>query len=424
MGILRDNSRILTASLVGTTVEFYDFYIFATATALVFGPLFFPAATPMVQSISAFMVFGLAFLARPLGAVVFGHFGDRVGRKSTLVASLLLMGGSTLAIGFLPTYAFFEPFGCGWLAPLLLCVLRFGQGFGLGGEWGGAALLATENAPPGWESRFGSAPQFGAPLGFLAANGLFLALGVLLGKDQFIAWGWRIPFLVSAVLVALGLWVRTRLSETPAYRAALEQAPPPSVPIARLFAHHAGAVLAGSAGVVLAFTIFYLATAYALAQGTGVLGYDREQFLGVQLAANLFLALGILVSAVLSDRKSPRWMMIVAAVAAIFVGLLFGAGLNSGSLLLVFATMAGAQFVMGLTYGPVGSWLPTLFPVTVRYSGISVAFNVGGIIGGAVMPIVAKMMAEAGHGLLVGGLIALAGLLSLIGVVLSKRVQS
>ncbi|MEO6093625.1 MAG: MFS transporter, partial [Novosphingobium sp.] len=189
MNPLRAHSRVLAAATVGTAVEFYDFYIYATAAALVFGPLFFPASSPAAQTLFALMSFGIAFVARPIGAVAFGHFGDRIGRKSTLVASLLLMGGSTLAIAFLPTYA-----SAGWIAPALLCVLRFGQGFGLGGEWGGAALLAVENAPPGWEARFGAAPQLGGPIGFLFANGLFLLLGLALPESAFFAWGWRVPF--------------------------------------------------------------------------------------------------------------------------------------------------------------------------------------------------------------------------------------
>ena len=188
--------RVLTASLVGTAVEFYDFYIYATAASLVFGPLFFPSSSPSAQLLAAYASFSIAFIARPIGSIAFGHFGDRIGRKSTLVASLLVMGLSTLAIAFLPTYAM-----VGWWAPLGLCVLRFGQGFGLGGEWGGAALLAVENAPPGWRARFGMFPQLGAPVGFIAANGLFLILGLTLTHDQFQTWGWRLPFLASAVLV-------------------------------------------------------------------------------------------------------------------------------------------------------------------------------------------------------------------------------
>ena len=233
MHVIRAHSRILAAALVGTAVEFYDFYVFATATALVFGMLFFPGSAPETQTIAAFMVFGIAFVARPVGAIAFGHFGDRVGRKSTLVVSLLLMGASTLAVAFLPTYA-----AIGWAAPLLLCILRFGQGFGLGGEWGGAALLAVENAPKGWEARFGAAPQLGAPVGFLAANGLFLLLGLWLSEGDFLEWGWRVPFLASALLVGIGLWVRLRIEETPAFRAAIEHEAPPAVPLARLVKNH------------------------------------------------------------------------------------------------------------------------------------------------------------------------------------------
>ena len=411
----RKHSRILTASLTGTAVEFYDFYVFATATALVFGQLFFPQSSPQAQGIQAFMVFGIAFLARPVGAIAFGHFGDRIGRKATLVASLLLMGGSTLLIAFLPSYA-----QAGFVAPLLLCVLRFGQGFGLGGEWGGAALLAVENAPKGYESRFGSAPQLGAPLGFLAANGLFLLLGLWLGDEDFLSWGWRVPFLASALLVAIGLWVRLNIGEPPAFRAALEAAPPPAVPLAKLLRDHWGAVLAGSAGVVACFALFYLSTAFALDIGTRSLGYAREEFLGLQLGANCFLALGIVLAAYLSDKSSARAVLLWGAAATVAVGLIFNPGLTSGSGLLVFATLSAALFTMGFVYGPLGGWLPTLYPVPVRYSGVSVAFNAGGILGGAVTPLAAKAMSNAGMGGSIGLLLAGAGLLTLIGVTLAR----
>jgi MFS family permease len=412
---IRQHARILTAALTGTAVEFYDFYVYATAAALVFGPLFFPAESAAAQTMFAFMSFGIAFFARPVGAVVFGHFGDRIGRKSTLVASLMLMGLSTLLIAFLPTYAM-----AGWTAPLLLCVLRFGQGFGLGGEWGGASLLAVEYAPKGWEARFGSAPQFGAPVGFLAANGLYLILGLTLSDADFKSWGWRIPFLASAVLVGLGLWVRLRISETPAFRAALTHTPPPAVPIARLLGHHFGAVLAGTAGAVACFAVFYLSTAYALAQGTTALGYSREAFLSVQLGANCFFALGIALAVIRADRTSPRAVLLLGAAACVVLGLAFGPGLMSGSLPVVFLTLSAALMVMGLVYGPLGSWLPTLFPVTVRYSGISLAFNLGGIIGGALTPIGAQKLAGWGYGAEAGWLLSAAGLLSLIGVAVAR----
>ncbi|MDE2411935.1 MAG: MFS transporter [Sphingomonadales bacterium] len=414
MNPLRQHARVLSASLTGTAVEFYDFYVFATATALVFGEMFFPKSSPEVQGIAKFMVFGLAFVARPIGAVAFGHFGDRVGRKATLVGSLLLMGGSTLLIAFLPSYA-----QAGIVAPTLLCVLRFGQGFGLGGEWGGAALLAVENAPKGWESRFGAAPQLGAPLGFLAANGLFLLLGLWLSDGDFLSWGWRVPFLASALLVGIGLWVRLNIGETPQFREALNRAPPPSVPLWTLLRDHAGAVLAGSAGVVACFALFYLSTAFALDIGTRQLGYPREQFLTLQLGANCFLAVGIVAAAWLSDKTSPARVILIGAVATCGIGLIFGAGLGGGPLT-AFATLSAALLVMGFAYGPLGGWLTSLYPVPVRYSGVSVAFNAGGIVGGAVTPLLARAMSDAGHGNLIGLLLIAAGALTLIGVSLAR----
>ena len=413
---LRANARILTASLTGTAVEFYDFYVFATATALVFGELFFPVSSPEAQGVQAFMVFGLAFIARPIGAVAFGHYGDRVGRKATLVASLLLMGGSTVGIAFLPGFA-----AAGFLAPVLLCVLRFGQGFGLGGEWGGAALLAVENAPKGWEARFGAAPQLGAPLGFLAANGLFLLLGLSLSEADFLSWGWRVPFLASAVLVGIGLWVRVSLTETPAFKASLAIAPPPAVPIGALLAGHWRCVLAGSAGVIACFALFYLSTAFALDLATRQLGYSRAEFLSLQLGAILFLALGIVLAVWWADRTSPRRVLLLGSLGKMLVGLLFAAGLRSGSSLAVFATLALASFTMGFVYGPLSGWLAALYPVPVRYTGMSVAFNTGGIIGGAAMPLVAKQMVNAGQVGAIGLLLVAAGALSLLGVSLARR---
>lgn len=414
----RQHARILTASLVGTAVEFYDFYIYATAAALVIGPLFFPAQSPSAQVLLSFMTFGLAFVARPVGAVAFGHFGDRVGRKSTLVASLMLMGGSTVLIAFLPTYAMAGP-----VAPFLLCLLRFGQGFGLGGEWGGASLLAVENAPKGWEARFGSAPQLGAPLGFLCANGLFLILGVTLPEAAFASWGWRVPFLASALLVGLGLWVRLKIGETAAFEQAKNDAPPPKVPVGRLMADHPGAVLAGIAGVIACFAIFYLATTFALSFATTKLGYAKQTFLGVQLAANFFLAGGIALAGWWADKRGAASVLRAGAAGTALVGLVFGLGLGSGHLPVVFATLALTLFVMGLVYGPLGAWLPTLYAVPVRYTGISIAFNVGGIIGGALAPFAAQALAMAGGTAMVGLFLTVAGAITLAGVVFAPRCE-
>ncbi|NYD90153.1 MFS transporter [Sphingomonas melonis] len=406
--------RILTASLVGTAVEFYDFYIYATAAALVFGELFFPAESKTAQQMLSFASFGLAFIARPVGAIVFGHFGDRVGRKSTLVASLMLMGGSTVAIAFLPTYQ-----QVGWLAPLLLCLLRLGQGFGLGGEWGGAALLAVENAPPHRRNTWGMFPPLGAPVGFLMANGLFLILGLALDEAQFRAWGWRLPFLVSAVLVVLGLWVRLKLTETPAFVEAEQAEALPKVPIATLMLDHGRAVLAGTGGVIACFALFYLATAFTLGYGTKSLGYGREAMLAVELVAILFLAAGVIVASVTADRTGARRMLVIGFIGCMVAGLAMGPMLGAGSLFVVFLWLAFALFVMGFAYGPLGGWLPSLFPAGVRYTGVSMTFNLGGILGGAVAPIAAEALAHRGLGW-IGLYLVGAGLLSLGGLALLR----
>ena len=407
--------RILLASLIGTSVEFYDFYVYATAAALVFGPLFFPASDPGVQMIASYASFGLAFFARPLGAALFGHFGDRLGRKSTLVASLMLMGGSTVAIAFLPTYA-----QIGWIAPLLLCILRFGQGLGLGGEWGGASLLAVENAPKGHENRWGMFPPLGAPIGFIAANGFFLLLGAALTPAQFAAWGWRLPFLASAVLVVLGLWVRLKLTETPAFREAAAHDALPPVPIAELFRHHLRATLAGTGAVIACFALFYLTTAFALSYGTTTLGHSRQAFLGIEIGAILFLALGVIVSCTLADRTGARPMLRWGFLGCAVSGLLMGPMLGATSLWIVFAWLALSLFAMGFAYGPLGGWLPSLFDAGVRYTGVSIAFNLGGILGGALAPIAAQKLAEAGGLNLVGIYLIGAALLSLGGLALLK----
>ena len=408
-------ARILFASLVGTAVEFYDFYVYATAASLVFGPLFFPSASPSAQLLAAYGSFGVAFVARPLGAVAFGHFGDRVGRKSTLVASLLLMGGSTVLIGCLPTYA-----KAGAFAPLALCVLRFGQGFGLGGEWGGAALLAVENAPPGRRAWFGMFPQLGAPVGFIAANGLFLILGVALPAEAFRAWGWRLPFLLSAVLVGVGLWVRLKLSETHAFRAAQASEAPARVPLGELLREHLPATLGGTLAVVACFALFYLSTAFALGYGVSTLHYDRRAFLGVQLVAILFLAAGIVAAARLSDRFSPRAVLMAGCAMTMLAGAALAPLMGAGSLVLVGVFLALALGVMGFVYGPLGAFLPGLFPARVRYTGASAAFNLGGILGGGLAPFAAQWLAERGGLAWVGAYLAGAGVLSLIGLLALK----
>ena len=403
--------RVLTASLVGTAVEFYDFYIYATAASLVFPQLFFPKSSDSAQLLQSYATFAVAFFARPVGAAFFGHFGDRIGRKSTLVASLMMMGVSTFLIAFLPTYAM-----VGWVAPALLCLLRFGQGFGLGGEWGGAALLAVENAPPGWRARFGMFPQLGAPVGFIAANGLFLLLGLLLTPEAFQAWGWRLPFLASAVLVGLGLWVRLRISETPAFQKAMAEAEPSHVPLAEVVTRHGAALLGGTFAVVACFAIFYISTAFALGYGTTTLGYSRETFLGVQLGAIIFLAVGIIAAGYGGDATTPRRVLMVGCVGTVVVGLAMGSVMEAGSLWLIWAWLSAALLMMGFVYGPLGAFLPSLFPPRVRYTGASMAFNLGGILGGGLAPIVAQALSNEGGLTPVGWYLAAAAMVSLIGL--------
>jgi MFS family permease len=407
--------RVLLASFVGTTVEFYDFYVYATAAALVFGELFFPAGAPGTQQLAAFATLAVAFFARPIGSLVFGHFGDRVGRKSTLVASLVTMGVSTTLVAVLPTYA-----TAGWIAPVLLCVLRFGQGFGLGGEWGGAALLAVEHAPPGWRARYGSAPQLGAPAGFVAANGLFLLLGLWLSPAEFRDWGWRVPFAISAVLVGLGLWIRLKLTETPEFAAALAEAPPPSVPIAELLRRHAGATLAGTVGAIACFAAYYVGTAFLLGYGTKTLGFTMQQFLLMQLGAILFMGLGIYAAAWLADNRwDERRVLAGGCVATILVGFTI-APLMSGSAVGAFAFLSLTLLAMGFVYGPLGAWLPGLFPARVRYTGASMAFNVAGVIGGGLTPLFAQGLAMRQGLAAVGWYLSAAAAVSLVALLLVR----
>ncbi len=401
--------RVLLASLVGTAVEFYDFYIYATAASLVFGPLFFPSGSAMAQLLSSYATFALAFVARPVGGWIFGHFGDRIGRKSTLVASLLLMGGSTIAIGFLPTYA-----TIGWIAPLLLCILRFGQGLGLGGEWGGAAILAVENAPPGWRARYGMFPQLGAPLGFLVANGLFLGLGLLLGPQQFHDWGWRLPFIASAGLVAVGLWVRLTLVETPAFAKALAEAPPADIPLFEVLTGYPRQVVGGIFAVIAVFAIYYVMTAFALGYGVSTLHYARNDFLEVQLGAIGFMAVGIVASAYLADASGSRRAMMLGCVVAIIASFLLAPMMGAGALLPVWGFLSLGLLSMGLVYGPIGAFLPGLFPARVRYTGASMAFNLGGVLGGGLTPFIALSLAQHGGLAYVGYYVAGAALVSLL----------
>src|SRR5258707_9030297 len=303
----RQARRILLASMVGPTIEFYDFYIYATAAVLVRPRLFFPTGGRAVATLQSLATFALAFVARPIGSAIFGHFGDRVGRKTTLVTALLTMGISAICIGLLPTYA-----SAGVFAALLLALCRVGQGIGLGGEWGGAVLLATENAPPGKHAWYGMFPQLGAPLGLVISIGAFLLISNSLSEAQLFSWGWRVPFLASTVLVAVGLYIRLQLVETPAFKRSIAQGERVRVPFAVVFAKYPVQLALGTLGSTTTFVVFYLVNIFALGWATNSLGFPRQQFLIMQMLAAAFFALMIPVAGRLADRIGGPVVLVIA----------------------------------------------------------------------------------------------------------------
>jgi metabolite-proton symporter len=408
--------QVLFASLIGTTIEFFDFYIYATAAVLVFPKLFFPASDPASATLASLATFAIAFLARPVGSALFGHFGDRVGRKTTLVAALMTMGVSTVAIGVLPTYH-----TIGIAAPLLLALCRFGQGLGLGGEWGGAVLLAIENAPPGKRAWYGMFPQLGAPIGFFFSGSVFLALSAWLTNDQFFAFGWRIPFLASALLVVVGLYVRLTITETPVFRDALTRRERVRVPMLVVFRDYPGTLFIGIAVSLATFVLFYLMTVFALGWGTSALGYSREQFLLLQLLGIVFFAVTIPLSAVLAERGRRRTLLWVTAAIGAF-GLVMAPLLQSG-LAGAALTMVVGLSLMGLTYGPLGTVLSELFPTSIRYTGSSLTFNFAGIFGASLAPYVATWLAKT-YGLqYVGYYLSSAAALTLLGLLAMRETK-
>jgi metabolite-proton symporter len=406
--------QVLFASLVGTAVEFFDFYIYATAAVLVFPRLFFPATDPASSVLASLATFAIAFVARPIGSALFGHFGDRIGRKRTLVLALLTMGISTFVIGTLPSYR-----SIGLAAPVLLALCRFGQGIGLGGEWGGAILLAVENAPRHKRALYGMFPQLGAPLGFLLSGGIFLALSRWLTDAQFFAFGWRLPFLASAVLVLLGLYVRLSITETPVFAAALKRAKPVEVPIATVFARHTKEVIAGIMVCMATFVLFYLMTVFALSWGTTALHYDRGNFLVMQLIGVVFFGVTIPLSAWLAERGRRPVMLgvsVLIAVFGLFMARLFSAGPH-GALAMMVLGLA----LMGITYGPLGTVVSEMFPTAVRYTGSSLAFSMAGILGASLAPYIATWLANK-YGLpFVGYYLTASAVVSFVGLLMIRE---
>jgi metabolite-proton symporter len=404
--------RILLASMVGTTIEFYDFYIYATAAVLVFPRLFFPKGDLAVATLQSLATFALAFIARPIGAAIFGHFGDRVGRKTTLVTALMTMGISTICIGLLPTYA-----TAGVYAAVLLALCRVGQGIGLGGEWGGAVLLATENAPAGKHAWYGMFPQLGAPLGLVISIATFLLISDRMSEAQLFSWGWRVPFLASTVLVAVGLYIRLQLTETPAFKRSIAQGERVRLPFNVVFGKFPLPLFLGTLASTSTFLVFYLANVFALGWGTKSLGFPREQFLLMQMLAAVFFGLMIPAAGSLADRIGGRRMLIIATALIIAYGFSFRPLFSVHDTTAVLLFLLCGFGLSGLSYGPLGSALATMFPTPVRYTGTSLSFNFAGILGASLAAPIATYLATHYGLAFVGYYLSSAGLITLIALI-------
>lgn len=429
-------SRVLLASLVGTTIEFYDFYVYATAAVLVFPYLFFPPGNDTAALLASFAIFGAAMVARPLGAVFFGHLGDRVGRKKTLVIALLTMGIATFLIGLLPTYL-----TIGWIAPLLLVFLRLAQGFAIGGEWSGAALVATENAPKGKRALFGTFPQLGAPLGFIIANGLFLLVAAMLPSEDpsrpsqaFLEWGWRIPFLFSAVMVIIGLWIRLNLVESTSFTKTQSQGKVVKLPLGEVTRKHMRALVLGTFYMLATYVLFYLMTTFSLSYGRAPveaaagqlpgLGYSYNDFVLMLIFGVVFFGIFTLLSGPWADRFGRRKTLIWVTLGIIAFGLLWVPLLSAGFIGVMLWLVLGFS-LMGLTFGPMGALLPELFPTNVRYTGSGISYNVSSILGAAVAPFIAVWLWRMADGspALVGVYLAAMGALTLLALLLGEETR-
>ncbi|MFD6437286.1 MFS transporter [Streptomyces venezuelae] len=378
--------RLAAASLAGTAIEFYDFFIYGTAAALVLGPLFFPTFSPLAGTLAAFATFGVGFVARPLGSVLFGHIGDRHGRRPVLIASLLLTGVATVAVGCVPTYE-----SIGIAAPVLLLVLRFLQGLGLGGEWGGAVLLTAEHAPAERRGLWASFPQVGPAVGFLLANGIMLALSATLTEAQFAAWGWRVPFWIAGLLVAVGLALRSSLAESPDFLGLREHA---RVPLAEVVRDHWRLVLLTAGALAVGYAVFYAVTTWSLSYGVEELGVSRTVMLGCIMAVVVVKGALTPVVAVLGDRYGRRPLCLLGCAATALWMFPMIALLSTGQPLLMFTGFLVAMLAFITMFAVIGAYLPELYEPRMRCTGAAVGYNLGGVVGGALTPIVATAAAQ------------------------------
>lgn len=414
--------RVAMATMIGTAIEYFDNYIYTMAAVLVFNHQFFHAADPLSGQIAALSTLALTFIARPLGAVLFGHFGDRLGRKNTFVMNLLVMGISTVVIGLLPTYD-----SIGIWATILLCLCRIGQGIGLGGEWGGAALVAIENAPEGKRGWYGTFPQLGAPLGLLLANGVFLLITVLLGQAAMTDWAWRIPFLSSFVLVAIGLYVRLKLTEAPIFIATLNKPKPKTLPMMEVIVTHFKPFFLGMLICLAGYVLFYIMIAFSQIYAKSAptvseagyamgLGFSPQIFTALLMCSAISLAITIAISGKYIDIVGRRiWLIWTTFGVAIF-GLALPYFLDNGTTTSLFWFLMIGMGLIGMGYGPLASFLPELFPTHARYSGASLTYNISGLFGASVVAIITLPL-NANYGLKgVGIYLTLNAVLSLIGL--------
>ena len=401
--MVRDSVKtVIAASMVGTAIEFYDFYAYGTAAANYFPKVFFGDTTnPTVALLASLLTFAIAFIARPLGALVCGHFGDRMGRKTTLVVSLLTMGIATFLIGCLPTYNQW-----GVAAVAVLCLCRFVQGIGLGGEWSGAALVATENAPEDKRALYGSFPELGAPIGFFLSNGTYFLLETFNDNDAMLAWGWRVPFLLSSILVIVGLVVRVQMEETPIFRMAQEQKKVVKSPLTEVFKKSWKEVIQATFLVAVTYTLFYTLATWSLAWGTktveqggGNLGFTNQEYLLMLMIAVCVFAAFIVISCVNADKFGRKRVIIISSCCLIAFALLFPflldpavVGQRNFATNLLFLCIGFA--LMGTAFGPIGAFLPELFDANVRYSGSGIGYNLAAIVGAAFVPTIATWLSH------------------------------
>ena len=377
--------RVAMASFVGTAIEYYDFFIYGTAAALIFPDVFFPNLSPMVATVASLSTFAVAFLSRPVGAAVFGHFGDRLGRKRTLVATLLIMGASTVGVGLVPSAD-----SIGVAAPVLLMVLRLLQGFAVGGEWAGSALLSAEYAPQRKRGRYGMFTQLGVGAGLLLGNVVFLLVNVTVGEASpiFLDWGWRVPFLFSAVLLAIALYIRVRIEETPVFLAQQSQEAA-QAPLAELFGAQLRQTLLASGCMVGIFTFSFMGGTYLMSYAATILQHPREMVLSVGVLGGVAMLACTAVSAGLSDRLGRRRLILLGFSLALPWSFAVMPLLGTGSSILFGVAIVGTYAILGIASGPMASFLPEIFATRYRYTGAGLAFNLGGIVGGAVPPIIA-----------------------------------